>query len=154
MRKIAFLLGFSLLSLQSISQENQEQKKLDNSVREWTALAAETSLQFDYKFIDCDPEMGYNKELIVFRLENKSDQKIEVKWHMHLYYNGECKTCEFPEEYTYSVTLEPNEVITGDCAMNSDHRVTIFSKFLDERYTGGSQLTRFEVKNLNITTLK
>lgn len=152
MKKLTLIIGFSLLNILIFSQENSK-PKLDNSIREWTPIAEESNVLINYKFVDCEAEIGYDQELILFQITNNSDQKIEIEWFMHLYYNGVCKTCDYPDEYIYVLTVEPNQTIEGECSMYSEYRLKAFSKFLDERYTGGTQLTSFELKNIKVTSL-
>lgn len=153
MRTFLITIGISILNFIVLSQENTLENKFEKT-KEWTVISTEKSVEIDYKIADCDAEIGYDKELVLLKVTNNSDHKVELKWHSHLYYNGVCKTCDFPEEYSVSIILEPNESLSGDCTVNSDSRLTLFCKFLDSNYKGKSQLTNFELKNIQIITIK
>lgn len=153
MRNLFVLTGLLFLNLCSFSQEKSE-AKLDHSIREWKVLKSEPNVTIEYQFSDCEATIGYDKEIIQLRISNTSTEKIQLDWHMYLFYNGVCKTCDYPQEYKYTLTLEPNQSLSGDCVMGSDHRLTIFSKFNDPNYTGGSFLTDFDFHNLTITTIQ
>lgn len=153
MRTLFILTGLLFLNFYSVAQEESE-TKLDHAVREWKVFKSEENVMIEYRFVDCEATIGYDKEIIQLRVSNTSSQKIHLEWHMYLFYNGVCKTCDYPQEYKYVLTLEPNQTLSGDCAMGSDHRLTIFSKFNDPKYTGGSQLTNFDFHNLKITTIQ
>lgn len=152
MRTLLILTGLLFINLHAVAQEKSE-KKLDHSVREWEVYKSDQNCLIEYRFADCEASIGYDKEIIQFRISNTSSEKIQLDWHMYLFYNGVCKTCDYPQEYKYELTLEPNQIVSGDCALGSDHRLTIFSKFNDPKYTGGSQLTDFDFHNLTITTI-
>ena len=154
MKTLFVLTSIVLCSFLSFSQEKSIKNKLDNSIRNWTELKSFDQVSIDFKFEDCDASMGYDKEVIHLKITNKTSEKITMTWHMWLYFNGVCKTCDYPQEYTYTLNLEPNQTLEGDCSLNSDNRLSIFSKFNDSRYTGGSYLTDFDMHNMKITSIK
>lgn len=154
MKRYLTLIFISLLSSASFTQENTSKSKLDHSIIEWTILKTVGEVQIEYRFANCEREIGYDKEIIELRFTNNSDENISINWHMYLYYNGICKTCDYPQEYKYSIALSPNQILSGDCALDADHQLTIFSKFNDPNYTGGSLLTDFELYDLTISTIK
>jgi hypothetical protein len=154
MRRYITLIFLSLLSFGSFTQENTSGQKLDRTIVEWTPLKSFDNVLIEYRFITCEATVGYDKEIIQLRITNTTSENIELSWHMYLYYNGICKTCDYPYEYKYSLSLTPNQVLSGDCALDSDHQLKIFSKFSDPAYKGGSQLTDFELHDLKIITIK
>lgn len=155
--KIAFfLIGFSILSFISNAQDVKTtiklDEKLDNSIKDWASLSSPSEVQIDYKFDKCDPEIGYDVEKVLLQFTNTTDNTIQLKWHLILFYNDVCKTCDYPQEYTFEITLTPNETVSGNCSLNADHKLTIFSKFLDDRYKVKNELTSFELKDFEIST--
>lgn len=153
MRTLFILTGLIISSFWSVAQEKST-KELDHSIKEWTTFTSNDQILVEFKFADCEAEIGYDKELILLRFTNKTEETVEINWHEHLYYNGLCKTCDYPQEYTYILKLAPNQSVSGDCEMGSDHRLTIFSKFNDSKYTGGSQLTDFDLNDLKVNSIK
>jgi hypothetical protein len=145
---------FSGIFLSAYSQSSSSKQNIDLSAHEWIQLIAENGLTVEYKFNECTPSIGYKKENAFLKFTNTSASVLTISWHAHLYYNGVCKTCSYPEEYSYSLTLQPGESLEGDCSENYDNRVIIFSRYLDERYTGGSSLTDFKLSNLSVTIQK
>lgn len=154
MKRYFTLIFVSILCFTSFSQENTSKSKLDKSIVDWTPLKSDDNVLIEYRFAICDSEIGYDKEIIELRFTNLTSGNVQLNWHMYLYYNGVCKTCDYPEEYNYSLVLTANQVLSGDCALDGDHQLKIFSKFNDANYKGGSQLTDFELHNLIITTIK
>ena len=120
----------------------------------WINLTRNPDFQIDFKLSKCDPEIGYDQELILLKVKNTGTEKATISWHAILYYNGVCKTCDYPEEYTFSVELNPNEEVEGICGIYENSSLQIFSKFLDDRYTGGSRLSDFQLKNLTSIPVK
>jgi len=137
-----------------LAQNDEKKSKIDLTVLNWTTLMVQNQLSIDYIATECDPGIGYKKENIHLRFTNLSTETIQITWHAILEYSGECKTCDYPEEYSYELVLKPNEVLEGDCRINYDNRLVIFSKYLDEKYTGKSQLTDFELRSLTILPLQ
>lgn len=142
------------MSHMTLAQNEPKKSTIDFSATDWTSLIVQNKLLVDYKTIECNPGIGYKKENVFLRFTNTSSETIKITWHALLDYSGVCKTCDYPEEYSYELILKPNEVLEGDCSVNYDNRVVIFSKYLDERYTGKSQLTDFELGSLTILPIQ
>jgi hypothetical protein len=153
-KRLFFLIGISILSFWSSAQEVSKESKLDRTVRNWQSFRTENNVSIDYRFADCDASIGYDKEVVQLKMTNNSSEKVELNYHVYLYYNGICKTCDFPQEYVYSVTLEPNQTIEGSCGLEYDSRITYFSRFIDASYKGNQQLTGFDLHGLTIKPIK
>ncbi len=148
------LLFLLLLPLFGTSQVKSADGKLDRNIRDWNNLTNTEKYSIDYKFLDCDPEIGFNKEIIAFRFVNKTNEKIELSWHSYLYYNGKCKTCDYPQEYGASIVLNPNETFSADCSNEGDQQRAFFSRFVDSGYKGNSLLTDFNLHGLQMKVIK
>lgn len=145
---VAFCISSSQLKAQNVSRE-----KIDFTVKSWTSYLQNDQVAIDYKFAACSQEIGYNQQKLLLRITNTGSEAITISWHTILEYNGECKTCNYPDEYGYSITIQPNETVEGDCSLEYRHELTFFSKFVDQRYKGvPAELTGFEMRNLSITT--
>lgn len=142
------------MGLWSNAQEISKESKLDRSVRNWQSYKTENSVSIDYRFADCDAPIGYDKEVVQLKMTNNSSEKVEVTYHIYLYYNGVCKTCDYPQEYVYTVTLDPNQSLEGNCGLEYDSRITYFSRFIDAGYKGNQQLTDFELHGLTIKPIQ
>ncbi len=136
------------------AQDVEKKNKIDLTTSNWATLSTYNNLKIEFKSSACDVGIGYEKENILLRFTNTSSETIKISWHAILEYSGICKTCDYPEEYSYELILKPTEVLEGDCSLNYDNRVVIFSKYLDERYTGKSQLTDFELGSLTILSVE
>lgn len=115
---------------------------------DWEIYYFTDDFKVEYKFVDCDPPMGYDKEMVLLRLTNTSRGILEFDWHMKMWYDGECKTCDWYDEYHYTVTVNPESQVEGSCDMYADHQTKIFSAFIDVNFTKGDKLTSFELGGL------
>ena len=87
----------------------------------------------------------------MLRVTNKTLTPQTISWHAHLYYDGVCKTCNYPEEYYHELHMKPKQEIAGECDIYSENSLKIFSKFIDKNYTAGEKLTGFELAKLNMS---
>ncbi len=117
---------------------------------EWTECFSTNEFSIEYQFVDCDPEMGYDQESVFLKFINKTSGHLSINWHMILHYDSECKTCDYEEEYTFSIELGPSSEKTTDCSVYADNsQLKLFSRFIDENYTKGEVLTGFQFNQLN-----
>ncbi len=119
-------------------------------VNDWITYFSNSDVEINYKVSQCDPSIGYDSEMILLKVENKTSSDILMDWHMILYYSQTCKTCDYFDEYHYSISLPANNEIQGNCDINSNYQLKIFSKFIDPNYTLNEQLTSFELRGLTV----
>lgn len=143
------------LSYNTYSQEIQSpiiDLKTDNS-EDWTVYVTNENFEVQYKIEHCDPSIGYDNQSVLLKLTNKTTDKLVFNWFHTLSYDGNCLTCDYPEEYTFEISVPSGSSIEGDCTVYSDYRLKIFSKFDDPNYKkGGKTLTSFQLKNLKATS--
>ena len=121
-----------------------------NKPADWTIYFDHPHFSIEFKFVECDPKYGYDAEYILLRFKNKTDNKLTLEWHTQSYYDGACKTCDYPEEYTFSIGLPPNAEKTGECLVETRYRqLKIFSRFTDSQAKNNTRLTAFKLANLN-----
>lgn len=117
----------------------------------WTEYVNEQGIRIDYTFSNCDPSMGYDTESVLIRVENTTSSDVNLDWLMHMYYNGECKTCDYPDEYHYELTVPAGQTIEGSCDIYGDYRLKMLSRFIQEGYENSTELTGFQLSELKIT---
>jgi hypothetical protein len=137
---------------QQIIQTDTISTSLNNST-DWQVYFQNDQFKIEYKFSDCDPEMGYNNESVLLKISNLTENKISLEWHMMTFYNSKCNSCLYPEEYTFQFSLAPSEIQEGTCSIYSKPHLKIFSKFNDENHSKGQSLTNFKLSNLKFNLL-
>lgn len=152
MKRLLTLLFIGLIS-QAYSQQQISTSTIivhESRSSEWETYVDETTFSIEYRFVDCDPEMGYDQEMIILRVTNKSEDLISVGWFLQTYYSkDECRTCDYKDEYYFTLNLNPGEILEGDCSIYSESKLKLFSQFNDKNYKKGEQLYSFSLANLN-----
>lgn len=101
----------------------------------------------DYK----DVKNGHHKEYKLLLIENKTANKIAVTYTTEVYYNNKCYSCSNPKEYTFTKIIEAKSAIKTD-AKAREKGLAIYAKMLDG--VKASSLTKFEIKNVKVKTIK
>ena len=113
----------------------------------WTTHVDNQNLKIELKRADCAINSGLDQQYIFVRLTNKTQNAMSLEWDMELYYNDDCKTCGV-DEYHWNYQLAPSQTVEGECTLDADKRVRLFTKFLN--YPNNSELTGFKFNNLTI----
>ncbi len=153
MNRLLLLLTMIYLSNNCISQQQISTDPInliDKYSVNWMTYFENEQVKIEYKFSECDPEMGYDFEQVILRFVNKSTKKMDIDWHIHLYYDEKCLTCNYPVEYARTIRLLPNETLEGNCDRETINELKLFSKFIDVNYSKGAILTSFQLASLNI----
>jgi len=117
---------------------------------QWVVYVENSEFKIEYKFSNCDPIRGFDFEGVIFRITNLSANKLAFSWHKLLYYSGNCRTCDYPEEYSVTISVPANSSVEGDCNPDSGYDLKLFSKFIDQAYSQGDQLTSFQLGNFTV----
>jgi hypothetical protein len=137
------------LSIFCFDLNAQNKAVLNESILDAALLYSDSSLEVSYNKEICSPSIGFDQEVLSMSFKNLTSENLRVSWHFQLYYNGLCKTCDYPNEYSFELLLLPNEMLSGDCFV-ADQRLVVFSKFVDSGYKGNAQLTGVNLGNLVI----
>ena len=130
-----------------ITCNNENQSNPNN----WVSYLDNQEFKIEFRFADCDLSSGYDFEAVLFKVTNKTAQKLYFNWQNTMYYAGTCRTCDFPEEYEQMLSVGPNEVLEGDCGNVSGNNLKMFSRFNDQNYTSGDPLTAFQLDDFMVT---
>ena len=134
------------MSAIGIAQKNNTQYQV---IGDSGLLYEDSSISISYNKANCYPKIGFDQEVLILTFQNVSDQNLKLSWHSILCYNGVCKSCDYPDEYTFQLELGANTIQTGNCD-DFDQRLVVFSKFIDSGYKGKAQLTNIGIENLKI----
>ena len=119
---------------------------------QWTFIKEQNDVKVFYKYAQCEPRIGFDQELVLLQFKNTSSSKKKlIKWDLEAYRDNECTTCNAGGEYHMELKMAPSQIIEGDCSLDCDYRLRIFSKF-NEGISEDDQklLTRFILSNLNV----
>ena len=120
--------------------------------------SAETETHFENEnavistsIIDCVSEKnGTAKQYMSISITNKLEQSINVSFKREMWFAGDCTSCNSnSDEYISTITLDPNQEISGACGEPKD--LLIFYKMM--KLKGVRQLTHFELRNINVQKL-
>jgi hypothetical protein len=120
---------------------------------EWTVYYSDQGVTISFKLEECDPEMGYDQESLLLMVENQNVYPIVLNWHSLLSFDGVCKTCDYEEEYSSRVKLDPETSLSGTCSIYGTRELKFFSRFIDANYSKGETLTSFKLDKLLITAI-
>lgn len=156
MRKLLFMLFVGFLFTSNAQEEStlQVTNTVDTKVNHpsnWQTYFSNSDLKIEYKFVDCDPAMGYDKEVVMLKFTNLSSDELNISWNLESHMNGNCTMCNYPDEYFNTLSLSPNEIIEGSCDIYSEMKFRLFSKFIDANHSSGPQMTAFKLNNLSIS---
>jgi len=154
MKKLQTALLFIFLSLNVLAQQAYSSESINiksGKPTEWVTYMDVPDFKIEYKYADCDPPSGLDNESVLFRFTNKTEANLVFHWHLLLSYDEVCRTCDYPEEYGYEMSLDPNQVLVGTCASEGDYRLKVFSRFIDAFHSKGAQLTDFKLADFTVT---
>lgn len=147
----------SILYLNGFAQQEYSTVQIDisdvaaDNPTDWTTYINNATFKIEYKMVNCDPSKGFDFEAVFFKITNKTSDKLGFAWHKHLYYANVCRTCSFQLEYSYDMSLGPNEIVEGDCDSQTGYHLKLFSRFNDADYSSGDALTAFKLNSLIVT---
>ena len=119
-----------------------------------TAFINQDGVEITYVKSHCDLKMGYDQEWVLFTFKNTNSYPVTLIWDLHMWIDNDCKTCNDPNgEYHRTLELAPNETIVGECGVNEDNRLYLFSKFEDPNTTMTYELTDFEFANFSVVNM-
>lgn len=119
-------------------------------VNQPTEVFSNSKLSIEANTVGCnDVKNGTNKEYVFLTFKNKTTSTIEVSFLTEVFYDNKCYSCNNEAEFTQTIELKPNEIISGDCS-NKSVSNSIFSRMLDG--VSNTKLTNYSIKNVVIKT--
>lgn len=114
---------------------------------------SENGISIYFISTDCiKPEKGTAIQYLFIEVENTTSSAINISFNKEMWYDNVCQTCNAnSNEYKIDIQVPANSKIEGNCdAQNKSLR--IFSKMLN--LDGVRQLTKYELKNIKIESIK
>lgn len=123
---------------------------IQSHISGWQTYKSTPQVDVMYKMEQCHDEVNsIHREYVILKFVNKTNNKIKLTWNMERYDATGCGTCG-NDEYKYSLELDPNQTVEGNCA-TQDNKTTVFVKHLD--LPNYSTFTKFELGGLIVTVL-
>ena len=89
-----------------------------------------------------------NQRVVLFKLENTTNNKVTVEWDLHVWYNGkEVVNNITPDEQHISSEINANSIIEGNTSLN-DRNLYLYKYYLD--FKNGKKMTKFDLSNLKV----
>jgi hypothetical protein len=121
----------------------------------WTLLHEKQGINIYYRYADCDLRDELDQQLLFLKIENTTNQIVNVDWVWEIWLNNKCHTCQPDEngEFRRTVKVEANKSIEPSCERYPElHELTVFSKFIE--FQTDDLLTGFSLQQLNITPIQ
>jgi len=118
---------------------------------EWQIKHEQQQVVIKEKKVACNDDFnGIHKEMVLLQFNNNSNTIVVVSFKKEMWFNNVCSNCDknSPEHFI-NFQLNPNETIEATCISNKN--ISIFSKMLNMKK---SELTKYELKDLTVTTVK
>jgi hypothetical protein len=131
------------------AQNNSESGLLSgNYSADWELKGSFDQVDIFTKYCDCsDPANGFFPEKILFKVTNKTGQKIYLHWNYETAY-GVNPSSVAGDENLVQITLEPNQSLEGTCS-NHQARMDVFVRFIGQQPV----LSSLILKDINIFNL-
>lgn len=119
------------------------------SQERWQNHYRSSEVEINYSHADChDNVNNVHKRLVVLQFVNLTGNKMSVSYDKQMYYGDKCTGCDRSPEHQFTVTLEPNQTVTGSCEDKKNKALYIVEKMLDVK---GSSLTKFELAGIKVS---
>ncbi len=149
----AFMLLISVqLQLFSQSSEIFNQIRNQDFQTEWSEYYQDDVIRISVKYSDCsDPANGIYPEYLLFKVENKTANRIHAYWEWSFDYDGKRMSKNESDEELVKVTLEGKESMEASCSNDENKKLRIYVQ--DRMRITSSALTNFAVVDLNVFEL-
>jgi len=98
-----------------------------------------------FKYSDCsDPANGFYPEYILFKVQNKTANKIQIQWDFNTEYNGIPSKSSSNENHV-QVQLEANQAMEGRCRNLAESKLGLFVRL---KAQSQQKLTDFNLVDL------
>lgn len=150
MKKLKLVMMLLFFGLGLHAQNNLvEALQAGNYSNDWEL--AETFEQVDIymKYSDCsDPSNGFYPEQMLFKVTNKTNDRIYLYWEYETMY-GDIPSTSSADERLVQIQLEPNQTIEGSCNTIHEYKLGVFVRYIGQEPV----LSSLFLRNINIYKL-
>ncbi len=142
------LLFLTLVAFCLLGQESHAQFTSD-----WQTFYSSDDIRIEAKTVQANIS-NRDQNLIVFRIENLTDEKVKTSYKQHIYRGDYCHGCTSTSgEYDFEVTLEPKQILNGENSLKENKALCVFNTFV-KLVPGMSGISIDKIDFVNITTIK
>ncbi len=126
---------------------------MNSSGENWELYKEINGVKIYTRKMDCLLQDGVHKnQYLIFKYENNTKKPMRVSGRVDVWYNGNCRSCDLdsPNEYEFSIDLPAGESREGNCS-DELPAFKLYRKMSDSEKV---MLTKFELRNLNVTEIK
>lgn len=145
MKSRVILLTF-LIALTSITSAFKI--SLNSATEKWTLYKSIDGVNIYSKATTCFA-YGVNNTYLLFKYENTTNERKELSWRLDIWFGENCRSCNLPSpnEYEFSLYLNPKETKEGNCKYLDDKRFMIYKASENAKL---QPLAKFEFSNLTV----
>lgn len=135
-------------------QEANVLNKIQNRTysSDWEPLLENEKITVFTKYADCSqPAQGFHFEYLLFKVENKTSDKLYINWDFDYMYDHKKRHEESDDEVSVNCVVEPMNSVEASCSSKENKHMRLFVR--DKKKAGVQELTDFSITNLNISKL-
>lgn len=112
----------------------------DASASTWHLLSTSGSAKIYYQYVDCG-----TIEFVNFKLENSSNQAINVSWNFSMFLNGTALNSN-PDDVNFDITVAANSSVASGCFTGQYPGMSVFIREANTNF----KLNKIVVANLTV----
>jgi len=139
---VALVLGVGVHAQTNSIIENITYGEYNN---DWQLYKSLELADIYFKYSDCsDPANGFYPEYILFKVQNKTANKIYIHWEFNTEYDG-IPSKSSSDENLVQVKLEANQAMEGRCRNLAESKLGLFVRLKEQSQ---QKLTDFNLADL------
>lgn len=145
---------FLLFTLPLEGQKMEVLKKIQNRTysETWDPVLQNEKIVVYAKISDCSkPSQGFHFDYLLFKVENKTNDKIYVTWDFDYSYDNQPRHEESNDEVQVGFVIEPLKSVEASCLSKENRQLRLFVR--DKNKASVRELTDFSINSLKISNL-
>ena len=116
----------------------------------WDLVLENEKIDVYAKISDCSkPNQGFHFDYLLFKVENKTNERIYVAWDFDYSYDNQPRHEESNDEVQVGFIIEPMNSVEASCFSKQNRQLRLFVR--DKNKQGVRELTDFSINSLEIS---
>jgi hypothetical protein len=124
----------------------------NSTVSGWQKINSQNGVDVYFQEIDCDFYKQPDQTWYLLKFENTNPYPVDFTYHKLVWEGPECKTCDYEEEYTFTVSVPAKSSVEGKCEEGLTQALYVFSDFKD--FELENPTNRFEISKISVVQTK